>query len=73
MRYFFDCDDTLVLYGNPGPNPYGYYMDTPYEVNSRLIEGIKELHEREPEALIVVWSGGGREEGGWLAREGADA
>lgn len=60
MRLFVDVDDTLVLYQRPGPNPYGVYAGTPWEPNIRLIEGVKQFAKDNPEALIVVWSGGGR-------------
>ena len=61
VSLFVDCDDTLVLYLEVGPNPYGIYWGTPYEVNHRLVEGMLRFGERYPEALIVVWSGGGLE------------
>lgn len=60
MRLFVDVDDTLVLYQTLGPNPYGYYMGTPWQPNVRLIEGIKQFHRDYPATLITVWSGGGR-------------
>ncbi len=60
VRYFFDCDDTLVLYQNMHEkNPYGFYYDQPFLLNERLADGIKAIAVNDPEAMIVIWSGGG--------------
>ena len=59
VNLFVDCDDTLVFYQEAGPNPYGIYWGTPYEVNQRLVQGIVQFRDRDPAALIVVWPGGG--------------
>ena len=59
QRLFVDVDDTLVIYDTPGPNPYGVYKGSKWEPNIRLIEGIKDFQERNPESLVVIWSGGG--------------
>lgn len=60
-RLFVDVDDTLVLYDLNAPNPYGIYQGVPYKLNDKLIEGIKKYHIDNPDELIIVWSGGGRE------------
>jgi hypothetical protein len=64
---FVDCDDTLALYCLPNGrcehgdvHPYGSKW-SPWVPNERLVEGIKAFRAENPEALIVVWSGGGKE------------
>ena len=65
IRLFVDCDDTLVLYCNGlrcehgDVHPYGSKYD-PWVPNEPLIAHIKAFRERHPDALIVVWSGGGK-------------
>lgn len=60
MRLFVDCDDTLVLYDSEGEvHPYGFVRDTPYHFNETLIAFIWGFRAKYPEALIVIWSGGG--------------
>ena len=62
MRYFIDCDDTLVLYKDDGEaHPYGIYDGVAYEFNWPLVDGIRELLDDDPLADIVIWSGGGRQ------------
>ncbi len=61
-RLFIDVDDTLVLYiNNKEMNPYGFWQNDTYEPNFELIEAIKEYSEKYPDALIVIWSGGGKD------------
>lgn len=60
-RLFVDVDDTLALYDKVGPNPFGTYMGTSYSVNEKLVWGIRDYRLRNPDTLIVVWSGGGKE------------
>ena len=72
-RVFIDCDDTLALYQNPGPNPYGFYMLTPFEVNARLIKRIRDWARDHPEDTLFIWSGGGREYAEmWMRKLGLD-
>lgn len=61
MRLFVDCDDTLILYSQTGINPYGVHYGTPYIVNEGLAEFIRQYAAAMPDALIVIWSGGGKE------------
>lgn len=63
VKLFVDCDDTLVFYqdGSTSPHPYGTYMGTPFVVNAQLVEGIREFRRDDPWAVIVIWSGGGKE------------
>lgn len=61
MRLFVDCDDTLILYSQEGINPYGVHYGTPYVVNEPLRRFIRQYAARLPDALIVIWSGGGKE------------
>ena len=61
VRLFVDVDDTLVLYDLDAPNPYGIYYGTPYTINEPLLEGIKQFQLDNPNELIVIWSGGGKE------------
>jgi len=69
-RLFVDVDDTLILYDKAGPNPYGVYMGTPYSINERLVEGIREFANS---GLVTVWSGGGRDYViEWLKKLGLD-
>ena len=59
-RLFVDIDDTLVLYDTDGEiNPYGFLKDETYRANAPLVDFIHRFRERYPEALIVIWSGGG--------------
>ena len=61
-RLFVDCDDTLVKYQDRGdPTPYGVKYGVPWLPNERLINGVIAYRHAHPEALIVVWSGGGQE------------
>lgn len=62
-RLFVDVDDTLVIYEEDGndAHPYGVYLGQPWHANKRLIQGIKNFREENPEALIVIWSGGGKQ------------
>jgi hypothetical protein len=62
MRLFVDCDDTLILWQRvDGVRADGIYFETPYLINRRLVDGILKFREGDPRALIVVWSGGGKE------------
>ncbi len=64
-RIFIDCDDTLILYQNAeAENPFGYYTDTPYNVNEALVQRIRDWAEAHPEDSIFIWSGGGE----WYAK-----
>ena len=54
MTAFIDVDDTLVIFGNSSPHPYGVIMGDAFEPNHKLIERIKKFN-----GDIVVWSGGG--------------
>ena len=58
-RIFIDCDDTLILYQSVGPNPFGFYMETPYEVNTELVQRIRNWAAQNPDDSIFIWSGGG--------------
>jgi len=58
---FVDVDDTLILYDRIGPNPYGIYFGEPYSVNDELLRGILDFHKNNPNSLIVIWSGGGKQ------------
>lgn len=61
-RLFIDIDDTLVKYqSHQTVNAYGLYKGDPWEPNQRLIDGLRAFREANPAALIVVWSGGGKE------------
>ncbi len=61
-RLMIDCDDTLVLYEHTvPPNPYGLYLGTAWKPNERLIAGIRAFRISHPDALIIIWSGGGKE------------
>lgn len=68
MRLFVDCDDTIVLYrpesenisGQGNRHPYGLmYDDSLYVFNESLLKFIVAFREKHPDALIVIWSGGG--------------
>ncbi len=61
MTLFIDCDDTLVLYDQEGPNPYGIYHGAPFELNHALIAAVKAFRNEYQDELIVIWSGGGKE------------
>lgn len=63
MILFVDVDDTLVIWQKAinAPQPDGFYMETPWAANERLIVGVKAFHEANPRMLIVIWSGGGKE------------
>ena len=61
MRLFVDIDDTLVKWDINAPNPDGHYMETPWNVNTKLLEGIKQFAVDNPGALIVIWSAGGQQ------------
>jgi len=60
VRLFVDVDDTLVLYNQKGVNPYGAICGTPYIVNEPLVAFIHWWAKEHPDALVVIWSGGGR-------------
>lgn len=59
MRLFVDCDDTLILYSRTGINPHGVLFGTPYVVNDGLVAFVRRIAAANPDALIVIWSGGG--------------
>ena len=64
---FVDCDDTLILFcfqpgeacPHGGVHPYGASESYPQVPNERLIAGMRQFRVDNPEALIVIWSGGG--------------
>lgn len=59
-RLFVDVDDTLLLYDSEGDtHPYGIWKDDSYHINKHLVKQIHRFREKYPDALIVVWSGGG--------------
>jgi len=62
-RLFVDVDDTAVFYldGEDGPHPYGYSHGVPWEPNEKLIQGMRDFVEDNPDELVVLWSGGGWE------------
>jgi len=60
MRLFVDCDDTLILYNQKGINPYGLHYGTPFTVNTGLVTYIRKWAKDNPDALVVIWSGGGK-------------
>lgn len=61
MNLWVDVDDTLVIYGDTAnlTHPYGSYHGTPWTANEPLLAGIKAFRRIYPDAMIVVWSGGG--------------
>ena len=70
MRLFVDCDDTLILYDSEGDvHPYGFSRGDPYHVNETLVAFIWGFRAKYPDALIVIWSGGGRAYAEQVARE----
>ena len=71
MTLFVDVDDTLIIYDRPPPNPHGYNQGIPWRVNQPLLDGIRRFHADNPEALIIIWSGGGKEYAEmWIYRYG---
>ena len=69
-RLFVDVDDTLILYDSEGEvHPYGIWRHDPYRVNTKLIGFINLFRVKWPEAMVVIWSGGGAN----YARMAADA
>lgn len=58
-RLFVGIDDTLVLYSVVGPNPFGALDGVSYIFNEPLVQGVKNFRRDNPDALIVLWSGGG--------------
>jgi hypothetical protein len=61
-RLFIDVDDTLIIYENDNKqNPYGVYNGEKWSLNQPLFDAIVKFRETFPDALIVVWSGGGQE------------
>ena len=63
INLWIDIDDSLVLYQNHDnkKHPFGIYMGDPWEPNTRLINGIKNFAQNNPNSLIVIWSGGGKD------------
>ncbi len=62
QRLFVDVDDTLVLFDSEGEvHPYGFWRNDAYRLNDPLAEYIFQFRRDNPDALIVVWSGGGAE------------
>lgn len=53
-QVFVDVDDTLVIFKDAGPNPYGVIDNKPFKPNEKLIEKLLKF-----EGNIVIWSGGG--------------
>ena len=65
-RLFVDCDDTLVLYQNDNDiNPYGYYLEDPWNPNVELIDAIADHYLS---VQLYIWSGGGQEYAAMWAR-----
>lgn len=61
-RLFVDVDDTLVLYENDNlQNSYGVFWGVAWRPNEVLIKGMRDYRRDNPNALIIMWSGGGRE------------
>jgi len=60
-RLFVDCDDTLALFEGEGIHPYGLLHGLPWKPNKPLIQRIKDFRAKNPDALIVIWSGGGED------------
>ena len=60
QRLFVDCDGTLLLYPAEGEHQLGAYDGLQWTPNHALIQGIKDYVKKHPDALVVVWSGGGR-------------
>lgn len=60
-RLFVDCDDTLILYSDKrqSMHPYGVFYGQEYVPNTRLIAQMNEFVSKYPDALVVIWSGGG--------------
>ena len=63
IRLFVDCDDTLILYKDTQHkiHPYGAEYGLAWTANEVLIKYIERFRESFPEALITIWSGGGKE------------
>ena len=61
---YLDCDDTLALYCyfdcGHDEHPFGA-LSMPWYPNEPLIAGVKAFRATNPDALIVVWSGGGKD------------
>jgi len=69
MRLFVDVDDTLILYDVAGEqHPCGLVYGQAYTVNEELIKYIRWFALEHPDALVVIWSGGGREYAEHVAR-----
>jgi len=60
QRLFVDVDDTLIraVVDDGQIHPYAFWR-CPYRVNEPLVEYVKQFRRDHPEALIVIWSGGG--------------
>lgn len=71
QRLFVDCDDTLVLFdGEAGEiHPYSFWRYDSCRPNESLIAFIKKFAKEHPNALIVIWSGGGKDYAQAVANE----
>ena len=70
QRLFVDCDDTLILFDSEGEiHPFGFWRDDPYRINEPLVAFIQRFREENPDALIVIWSGGGHNYARAIANE----
>jgi len=63
MTAFIDVDNTLVIFGNSSPHPYGVIMGDAFEPNYKLVERLKNF-----DGDIVIWSGGGSDYARQVAR-----
>jgi hypothetical protein len=61
MNLWVDVDDTLVIYDDDGKmtHPAGIHYGTAWKVNEPLLAGIRAFRMIYPDAMIVLWSGGG--------------
>ena len=75
MTLFVDVDDTLIGWQAAVnvQQPDGFYMETPWVANEKLIEGIRAYRKDNPWAVIIIWSGGGKKYAEmWAHRLGLD-
>jgi hypothetical protein len=62
QRLFVDCDDTLLLFDDGAEaHPYGFWKGDKYRINVPLVDYVTQFRKDNPCALVVIWSGGGRE------------
>lgn len=58
-RLFVDVDDTLLRwYGGRAPHPFGAGA-TGCEPNQDVIDAIGRWRHKNPDGMLIIWSGGG--------------